>query len=803
MAALGRYELQEVLGQGGFATVYRAHDPVLDRDLAIKILHPHLASDPQIADRFVREGRALARLRHPNLVQVHDAGLADGQTYLAMELVPGKTLAEVSAGRKMALAEVGPIVEQVAGALDAVHAAGLVHRDIKPPNIIVADDGRAVLLDLGIARDMEQTGVTATGLLVGTPGFLAPEQVDSSVFVGPWTDVYQLGATVYTLLAGKPPFEGNTAQVLYSVAHRPPPDLGATRSDLPVYAIAAVTRALAKDPNDRPATAGEFAEALGGGSAAASGAPPRPTGAAGPEPPMAMANPAAAAEVTQVSAGQPTIPYLPPRIPSGPRPAEGAVAGKAPTPRPVSRKGLWGALAVVAIVLIGAVAVLAFRGGSSDEGEADRTGSDGTAMALPDGIVPGGAVVDVYLSEDTPEKLDFTAPASKRISLALKQGEVGATISIVDEEEQRVGSKTFIGKNGGFVDTREMAKPGRYWLVMEPEAGGSGSIHVQMFSVPEDASADISAGGAPVTLEVTVPGQNARAEFKASAGQRFSLRVTASTAGMTFSAISTEPGSSSIARIFFSVPGGFLDTFMTREAGTYAIVADPGDKDTGKATLTLYDVGPDVALTATPGTSLTVVTTKPGQNAVVTFAGRAAERIAVRATKVASGSTLILLDEDEKEFMRGFASPSSGAFIEPTRLLPIDGDYQLTVNPDGLATENLTLTIYDIPADAAAELRIGGPPASVAITVPGQNGRMAISGTKGQVISLKLTTLTEGTYVAIANAAGETGSTRRYVSAGSTYDRIPVLSDGDLTILIDPEQATIGTFTLTATLATP
>jgi serine/threonine-protein kinase len=176
---IGRYQLHETLGTGGFATVFRAHDPTLDRVIAIKVLHPHIAQDPDLRQRFVREGRALARVHHPNLVQVFDAGESDGRAFIAMEFVPGQSLDVLCAGRRMPLRELLPIIRQVAGALDAVHKAGLVHRDVKPANVRVTDSGRAVLLDLGIAHDSDATKATSTGMIVGTASFLAPEQIDA------------------------------------------------------------------------------------------------------------------------------------------------------------------------------------------------------------------------------------------------------------------------------------------------------------------------------------------------------------------------------------------------------------------------------------------------------------------------------------------------------------------------------------------------------------------------------------------------------------------------------------------------
>lgn len=262
--AVGRYRRCEELGIGGFATVYRAHDPILDRDVALKVLHPHLARDAETRDRFVREGRALARIRHPNVVHIYDAGEAGGTAYLAMELVEGRSLAATLMARgPLPLDEVREIVRQVAAGLAAVHARGLVHRDVKPANIMLDEErNQPILLDLGLARPVEMSATSTSGWLVGTLGFMAPEQLDGEIGATPQTDVYQLGATAFTLLTGKAPFTGDPTRVIYAIAHQPAPDLAGARPDLPRAIAHVIDDALAKDPGRRPPDAPDFAARL-------------------------------------------------------------------------------------------------------------------------------------------------------------------------------------------------------------------------------------------------------------------------------------------------------------------------------------------------------------------------------------------------------------------------------------------------------------------------------------------------------------------------------------------------------------
>jgi hypothetical protein len=261
--AIGRYAVLDRLGAGGFATVYGAHDPVLDRDVALKVLHPHLAEEPDTRGRFLHEGRALARIQHPNIVKVFDAGEADGLVYLAMELVEGRSLAAtIREDGPLSLPEVARIAEGIAAALVAVHERGLVHCDVKPANVLVErDGGRVVLLDLGVARRVDDTMGT-TSWMLGTPSFMAPEQISSGRPVSAQTDVYQLAGTVHALLAGEPPYTGDPAQVMYAIVHEPPADLSRLDRGISPAVARLVRDGMAKQPGDRPAGPQSFAGRL-------------------------------------------------------------------------------------------------------------------------------------------------------------------------------------------------------------------------------------------------------------------------------------------------------------------------------------------------------------------------------------------------------------------------------------------------------------------------------------------------------------------------------------------------------------
>ena len=250
-----RYVLGAQIGAGGMGQVWRATDPVLGRDVAIKTIDLTSVSDPSAAARFEREARVTAGMSHPNVVTVHDSGVEGDTAYLVMELLPGPSLSERLSEGPMPIQEVVDVGRQVASALEAAHARGLVHRDIKPGNIAYAEDGRVRVLDFGITQLAETTGaqsLTATHTVMGTAEYLAPEQA-LGVRVDGRADLYALGCVLYALLVGGPPFRGSSAVATMMMhANDDVPDVREARPDTPDWLADLVTSLLAKDPEDRP-----------------------------------------------------------------------------------------------------------------------------------------------------------------------------------------------------------------------------------------------------------------------------------------------------------------------------------------------------------------------------------------------------------------------------------------------------------------------------------------------------------------------------------------------------------------------
>jgi eukaryotic-like serine/threonine-protein kinase len=341
-----RYELEELVGSGGMSSVYRAHDRVLERKVALKLLHQRLTSEEEYVERFRREARMVAGLLHQNIVTVIDRGEDDGRPFIVFEFVAGENLKQlVDREGPLAVDRVLELGIQIARGLAFAHANGYVHRDVKPQNVLLNGDGEAKVTDFGIARSLDvKHGVTQTGTVLGTSDYIAPEQAQGQQ-VDEHTDVYSLGIVLYELLAGELPFTGdNFVAVAMQHINEPPPQVSDRRPDVPPRLDAAIVRALAKRPEDRFATMADFGREL-----------------------------EACLEEVRTPGGAPTVVLAPPR-PSAARTVMSRRRRRTPIPAVLVAIGLAVAVAALAIALV--------RDNGPSSGGPSSARGGGTAIAL-------------------------------------------------------------------------------------------------------------------------------------------------------------------------------------------------------------------------------------------------------------------------------------------------------------------------------------------------------------------------------------------------------------------------------------
>jgi eukaryotic-like serine/threonine-protein kinase len=369
----GRYYLGERLGVGGMSTVRLARDRRLEREVAVKVLAEHLAEDPQFVTRFRREALAAARLVHPNIVQVFDFGLDEptGRHYIVMEYIRGQSAAEILRERSiLPVSEALAIVSHACRGLDYAHRNGVVHRDIKPGNLLRSEEGNVKVADFGIARNLgDESSITQVGSVLGTAAYLAPEQAHGEE-VGPRADLYGLGVVTYQALSGRLPYEAQSLTELALKQQREaPPLLNHLNPDVTPQLAAAVDRALALDPRDRFASAEEMREALADGARGIGplpeedathvlGAQTAPTSVSPRRDPATVDQPA-------VVARQPQPSRRPTPAPAAAAPPAAREARRAPRRR---RRGAFRRLMtlVVILILVVAGAAAAIIGTSND-----------------------------------------------------------------------------------------------------------------------------------------------------------------------------------------------------------------------------------------------------------------------------------------------------------------------------------------------------------------------------------------------------------------------------------------------------
>jgi serine/threonine protein kinase len=424
------YWIDGLIDRGGMGVVYKAMDVDLDRAVALKLIAPEYTEDETAATRFKTESRLAASLEHPNIVPVHRGGEENGVLYLAMRFVPGTNLRRLVNRGPMPLDVTADVMTQIAGALDAAHARGMVHRDVKPANILLSDETahtHAYLTDFGLTKRPGSTGnLTGTGLWVGTADYVAPEQIQGETIDGR-ADIYSLGCVLYEMLTGAVPYpkDGDIAKLWAHISNPPPQPTAARHDLLPVF-DEIVARATAKDRAERYATAGELAVAVreaiaqqqshAGAAAPPMTYPPTPAPTAQPsEPPAPIAQPtqpsaypppASVPPASMPPASTPPIstPPTPVSMPAASAPAASIPAAApppadasmppAPPPQPSGpsgpppsrgRRGLAAVLGAVAIVAIAIVAVVVLAGGGSDNGSTTSTSKQAAGTKAPPG----------------------------------------------------------------------------------------------------------------------------------------------------------------------------------------------------------------------------------------------------------------------------------------------------------------------------------------------------------------------------------------------------------------------------------
>ena len=355
------------------------------------------------------------------------------------------------------------------------------------------------------------------------------------------------------------------------------------------------------------------------------------------------------------------------------------------------------------------------------------TDSGSVTGTSPSPIAIGGAPVTVTSGAGEDQLLAFDGTAGTRVSALLSASTItSSTVTISNPDGSTAASKT-LSTGSAFIDSFVLQQSGSYVVRVHPLQAGGGSMAIQLFSVPPDATAAISPGGPPLTLTTTVPGQNAVASFTGTAGQRVALATSSSISFLK--TIIIGPGGTQLAGpLYTSAGNGFIDTVQLPSDGTYTILADPQDERTGPVTLTLYDVPADVTSTITPGGApASATTTAAGQNALFTFSGVAGRRVSLGVSSTFYLLKTSILNPDGT-VLAGPGYTGAGTSFVDAATLKQTGTYTVVADPQDVGTGSVGYTLYDVPPDPTATTSVAAAPVTLTTTVPGQNASVTFSG---------------------------------------------------------------------------
>jgi YD repeat-containing protein len=419
-------------------------------------------------------------------------------------------------------------------------------------------------------------------------------------------------------------------------------------------------------------------------------------------------------------------------------------------------------------------------------------------------ITPGGPPVTVSITVPGQNAtLTFPGSAGQRVSLLVNSSTVpggfcvNGPIRILKPDGATLVSTSICGN--AFTDSVILPMAGNYTVLVDPSGNGIGGITMTLYDVPADVTGSIIPNGPPVTVGTTTPGQNARLTFDGTAGQKVSLSVTNSTISLSFVSIQ-KPDGTNLSQGTTVTSAGFVDTLTLPVAGTYTIFVDPLASYTGSMTLTLYDVS-DIVGTITPGgPPVTVNITVPGQNARLTFASSAGQRVNLLVNSSTFPGSCVsgplrIVKPDGVTLVS--TSVCAGIFTDAVTL-PMVGNYIVLVDPSWNSTGSITLTLYDVPPDVTGSITPNGPPVTITTTTPGQNARVTFDGTAGQRVSLRMTNSTINlSFVSIQKPDGTNLSQGTTVTSAGFVDTLTLPTTGAYTIFVDPANMYTGNITLT------